>query len=304
MQVPTQLKSNRLPCHGQRLACGRRIGAVHVQAVNIEQLKSAKAACEKLNKEKQCQPIMVRLAWHDSGTFNVNNGIGGANATIRFEQEITAPPNAGLTGALNLLKPIKEAHPDVSWADLIQMSSAAAIKTAGGPELPMRYGRMDALEQDCGDTTGLPAGNSPFPKGETPPQHLRTIFHRMGMTDEEIVALSGAHTIGRAYKNRSGEAKKESTKYTENGPGTKGGQSWTPEWLHFDNSYFKEVKAQMDPDLLVLETDDCIFKDPGFAPYANKYHDDNDAFFAAYAAAHTKLSELGAKWEDDKPVSL
>jgi hypothetical protein len=25
----------------------------------------------------------------------------------------------------------------------------------------------------------------------------------------------------------------------ENGPGTKGGSSWTPEWLKFDNSYFK-----------------------------------------------------------------
>lgn len=30
----------------------------------------------------------------------------------------------------------------------------------------------------------------------------------------------------------------ESTKYTKDGPGTKGGSSWTPEWLKFDNSYF------------------------------------------------------------------
>ena len=30
----------------------------------------------------------------------------------------------------------------------------------------------------------------------------------------------------------------ESTKYTKEGPGTKGGSSWTPEWLKFDNSYF------------------------------------------------------------------
>lgn len=26
--------------------------------------------------------------------------------------------------------------------------------------------------------------------------------------------------------------------YQENGPGTKGGQSWTIEWLKFDNQYF------------------------------------------------------------------
>lgn len=33
----------------------------------------------------------------------------------------------------------------------------------------------------------------------------------------------------------------QETKYTKEGPGTPGGSSWTPEWLHFDNSYFTEV---------------------------------------------------------------
>ena len=36
----------------------------------------------------------------------------------------------------------------------------------------------------------------------------------MGMTDAEIVALSGAHTIGRAYKERSGLPSLDKTKYT------------------------------------------------------------------------------------------
>lgn len=99
-------------------------------------------------------------------------------------------------------------------------------------------------------------------------------------------------------------AGKEATQYTETGPGTKGGQSWTPEWLVFDNSYYKEVKAQMNPDLLVLETDDVIFKDEGFAPHANKYEQDNEAFFADYAAAHKKLSELGVTWEDGAGVAI
>ena len=30
------------------------------------------------------------------------------------------------------------------------------------------------------------------------------VFYRMGFNDQEIVALSGAHTLGRAWKNRSG----------------------------------------------------------------------------------------------------
>ncbi len=87
---------------------------------------------------------------------------------------------------------------------------------------------------------------------------------------------AGAHTLGRAFPNRSGFGK-DSTKYTKDGPGTKdgtrGGQSWTPDWLKFDNSYFKYVKEQYDPDLLVLETDDVLFRDDGFrsAPAAHVF---------------------------------
>lgn len=84
------------------------------------------------------------------------------------------------------------------------------------------------------------AAAAPFPDGSANPgDHLRRIFYRMGLTDKDIVALSGAHTLGRSYPNRSGFGKAEGTKYTASGPGTKGGSSWTPEWLKFDNSYFK-----------------------------------------------------------------
>lgn len=59
----------------------------------------------------------------------------------------------------------------------------------------------------------------------------------MGMNDEEIVALSGAHTLGRAWKDRSGLGA-EQTKFTDGsqvaradgkpGIGKKGGLSPYP----------------------------------------------------------------------------
>ena len=65
-----------------------------------------------------------------------------------------------------------------------------------------------------------------------------------------------------------------------------------------------EVKAQQDDDLLVLQTDDVLFKDEEFAKHANRYAEDNDAFLSEYAAAHKKLSELGCCWDDDGPVKI
>lgn len=78
------------------------------------------------------------------------------------------------------------------------------MQVAGGPKIDMLYGRVDGDEESCGNTDGLPAGDAPFPTGDGPGGHLRAVFYRMGFDDQEIVALSGAHTLGRAFSNRSG----------------------------------------------------------------------------------------------------
>lgn len=211
---------------------------------------------------------------------------------------------AGLQAAVDLIEPIKQKYPDVSYADLYQMASAVAVEVAGGPKLAMRYGRKDVNDPaDCAKEGNLPSAGHPFPdKSATPGEHLRHVFHRMGFNDQEIVALSGAHTLGRSRPDRSGWGKAE-TKYTKDGPGKPGGQSWTVDWLVFNNAYFKDIKAQKDEDLLVLPTDAAVFEDAGFRPFAEKYADDEAAFFADYAAAHVKLSELGVAW-DGEPVSV
>eukprot|EP00252_Welwitschia_mirabilis_P008477 TRINITY_DN2034_c0_g1_i5.p1 TRINITY_DN2034_c0_g1~~TRINITY_DN2034_c0_g1_i5.p1 ORF type:complete len:319 (-),score=64.12 TRINITY_DN2034_c0_g1_i5:279-1097(-) len=119
----------------------------------------------------------------------------------------------------------------------------------------------------------------------------------------EIVALSGAHTLGRARPERSGWGK-PATKYTKDGPGAPGGQSWTVEWLKFDNFYFKDIKEKRDEDLLVLPTDAVLFEDPGFKEYAETYAVDQDTFFRDYAEAHSKLSNLGAKFDPPEGFSI
>jgi L-ascorbate peroxidase len=154
---------------------------------------------------------------------------------------------------------------------------------------------------------GGPGGTAPT-ADTTAAGHLRKVFYRMGLNDEEIVALSGAHTLGRAYKDRSG-AGAEQTHFTDGkarvlrADGTEaqykaGGSPWTENWLVFDNSYYQTVAdPKADPELLKLQTDLVIFEDPGFKVYAERFRDSQEAFFEAYAKAHKKLSELGSKFE-------
>nr|CAD1842043.1 unnamed protein product [Ananas comosus var. bracteatus] len=275
-------------------AMGRGISsaaAATFSASDPAQLRSAREDIKELLKATFCHPILVRLGWHDAGTYDKNitewSQRGGANGSLRFEVELKHGANAGLVNALKLIQPIKDKYSGITYADLFQLASATAIEEAGGPKIPMKYGRVDVSgPEQCPPEGGFPE-----------------VFYRMGLTDKEIVALSGAHTLGRARPERSGWGKPE-TKYTKDGPGAPGGQSWTVQWLKFDNSYFKDVKERRDEDLLVLPTDAVLFEDPSFKVYAEKYAEDQDAFFEDYAEAHAKLSNLGAKFEPPEGISI
>eukprot|EP00887_Chlorella_sp_A99_P005427 scaffold1.g5427.t1 len=284
-------------------------------AVSQQSIETAKADIKKLIAEKRANPILISPpAPRAQGVDAPWPVPGGATASIRFKPELSHGANNGLSIALGLLEPIKAKAsrrlqgrrpvPDLSWADLIQLASALSVSEAGGPFIPLRLGRKDAARaEDCTPDGRLPAAGAPFPdEAPSPAAHLRNVFYRMGLDDRDIVALSGAHTLGRARPERSGWGK-PSTKYTEKGPGAPGGQSWTVEWLEFDNSYFRDIKEQKDADLLVLPTDAALFEDVGFKPFAERYAADQDAFFADYVPAHLKLSELGVAW-DGEPVTL
>ena len=144
-----------------------------------------------------CFPFSAS-AWHDSGNYDKTFGTGGATGSIRFSKELAHGGNAGLTNALRLLEPIKEKFPDVGYADLFQMASAAAIKASGGPDIPMRYGRVDATSEDQVPREGrLPDGAAPFgqsdgenpgekSKDPSPSAHLRRVVSEQCNTNRNF----------------------------------------------------------------------------------------------------------------------
>lgn len=238
-----------------------------VDAQYLKEIDKARRHLRALISSLNCAPIMLRLAWHDAGTYDAKSKTGGANASIRNEEEFSHGCNNGLKKAIDWCEEVKLKNPKITYADLYQLAGVVAVEVTGGPTIEFVPGRKDSK-------VSTKEGRLPDATKGSP--HLRDIFYRMGLTDKDIVALSGAHTLGRAHPERSGFE----------GP-------WTKEPLKFDNSYFQLILEGESEGLLQLPTDKALAEDPAFRPFVDLYAKDEDAFFRDYAASHKKLSELG-----------
>jgi len=233
-------------------------------------------------------PILVRLAWHASGTYG-KDGIGGSSgATMRYEVEGNDPANAGLQHARDFLEPIKKKYSWLSYSDLWTLGGAVAIEAMGGPKIPWQPGRSDHDNGDKGPKPGR------LPDASKGADHIREIFYRMGFNDREIVALCGAHSLGRAHKDRSGF----------DGP-------WTYTPTKFTNQFFVLLKKmewekrtwdgpeqfadKKSKNLMMLASDMALLSDPEFKKYVDLYAENKQAFFDDFASAFSKLLDLGVQ---------
>uniref|UniRef100_A0A8R7UG07 Plant heme peroxidase family profile domain-containing protein n=1 Tax=Triticum urartu TaxID=4572 RepID=A0A8R7UG07_TRIUA len=165
---------------------GRRQASSAAAGDAVAELRGAREDVKQLLKEKSCHPILVRLGWHDAGTYdkNINEWpkCGGANGSLRFEIELKHSANAGLVNALKLIQAIKDKYAGVTYADLFQLASATAVEEAGGPKIPMIYGRVDvSAPEQC-----PPEGRLPAAGPSSPAEHLREVFYRMGLNDKVL----------------------------------------------------------------------------------------------------------------------
>ncbi|TQD76761.1 hypothetical protein C1H46_037712 [Malus baccata] len=248
--------------------------------VNEEYLKEIEKARRDLRAliySKNCAPIMLRIAWHDAATYDARLKTripGGPNGSIRNKEELSHSGNKGLETAVELCEQVKAKHPKITYADLYQLAGVVAVEITGGPSIDFVPGRKDSNQSP-------PEGR--LPDAKLGASHLREVFYRMGLSDKDIVALSGGHTLGKEHK-RSGFQ----------GP-------WTKEPSKFDNSYFVDLLKGETEGLLQLPTDKALVEDPVFRRYVELYARDNDAFFRDYAVSHKKLSELGFNPPSPRP---
>ncbi len=178
--------------------------------------------------------LFIRMAWHSAGTYRTGDGRGGSRSgQQRFAPINSWPDNANLDKARRLLWPVKQKYGDnISWADLMILTGNVALEDmgfktfgfAGGredvyePELDVYWGAENSWLSDekrysgerdlenplAAVQMGLIYVNPEGPNGNPDPvlaaHDIRETFARMGMNDEETVALiAGGHTLGKTH---------------------------------------------------------------------------------------------------------
>jgi catalase-peroxidase len=240
-------------------------------------------------------PLFIRMSWHAAGTYRIADGRGsGNNGGQRFAPLNSWPDNASLDKARRLLLPVKQKYGrKLSWADLLLLAGNVAHDDMGLPTFGFAFGREDTWQPEevfwgpedtwLGDeryagedpldldegplanvTMGLIYVNPEGPKGNPDPlasaHDIKVTFRRMGMTDEETVALvGGGHTFGKTHgagdpslvgpepegcpvhgnglgwRNQFGTGKGADTITS----GLEG--AWTPTPTQWDNSYWETL---------------------------------------------------------------
>ncbi|MBO0610271.1 catalase/peroxidase HPI [Myceligenerans salitolerans] len=177
--------------------------------------------------------LMIRMAWHSAGTYRSHDGRGGGGAgQQRFAPLNSWPDNGNLDKARRLLWPVKKKYGQaISWADLMILAGNVALESMGFKTFGFAGGRPDVWEADddvywgpekvwldderyTGDREleaplaavqmGLIYVNPEGPNGNGDPiaaaRDIRETFRRMGMNDEETVALiAGGHSFGKTH---------------------------------------------------------------------------------------------------------
>lgn len=178
-------------------------------------------------------PFFIRMAWHSAGTYRTGDGRGGSRSgQQRFAPLNSWPDNANLDKARRLLWPIKQKYGSkISWADLMILTGNVALEDMGFKTFGFGGGRVDVWEPEnnvywgsekkwlddhrysegrklenplAAVQMGLIYVNPEGPNGNPDPvaaaRDIRETFGRMGMNDEETVALiAGGHSFGKTH---------------------------------------------------------------------------------------------------------
>nr|GLL33456.1 peroxidase 4-like isoform X5 [Ipomoea trifida] len=254
-----------------------------------------------VNKEKRMGASLLRLHFHDCFVQGCDGSIL-LDDTSSFTGEKTAGPNKNSVRGYNVIDNIKSAVEKVcpsivSCADIVTIAARDSVVLLGGPNWNVKLGRRDSK------TASLSAANS----GVIPPptstlNNLITRFQNKGLSARDMVALSGAHTIGKArctvFRGRiynetnidSSFAKtRQQTCPSQTGSGDNNLAPLdfkTPAF--FDNNYYKNLLGKKG----LLHSDQVLFNGGSTDSIVQKYSQNQASFDSDFVTAMIKMGDI------------
>ncbi|TYJ37877.1 hypothetical protein E1A91_A05G405300v1 [Gossypium mustelinum] len=254
-----------------------------------------------VNRALQDDPTLaaalVRMHFHDCFIEGCDGSIL-IDSTKDNTAEKDSPGNLSLRG-YEVIDDAKEQLEDqcpgiVSCADIVAMAARDAIFWSEGPVYDIPKGRKDGRRSKIEDTINLP-----FPTFNT--SELISAFGKRGFTAQEMVALSGAHTLGVArcssFKNRLSNADATLDSEFANtlsktcSAGDNAEQPFDATQNTFDNFYFNALIRKSG----VLFSDQVLYTTPRTRNIVYGYAMNQAMFFFDFQQAMVKMGKVDVK---------
>ncbi|KAJ7956281.1 Peroxidase [Quillaja saponaria] len=255
-------------------------------------------------------PGLLRLFFHDCMIDGCDASVFIASNTFTKSERDT-DENLSLSGdAFDIVVKIKTALElacpgIVSCADIIAQATRDLVKQVGGPYYPVRLGRKDSLVSNSVRVHGhIPTPNMTM-------NQIIDLFTSKGFTIQEMVALTGAHTIGfshcKEFSNRifnysstsqadpamhptlADGLRRLCANYTTDPAMSAFNDVMSPG--QFDNNYYRNILKGLG----LLASDHLLGVDPRTRPFVELYARDQNAFYKDFAHAMEKLGRFGIK---------
>ncbi|KAG9237989.1 heme peroxidase [Amylocarpus encephaloides] len=130
----------------------------------------------------------VRVAFHDSVTHHISDGTGGLDASIGFETDRDENVGSAMNDTMHFFR--NRVNSKLSAADFLALSVQVSVGNCGGPQIPVRYGRIDAT------------GPGPFgvPAPQTSIEETLEMFAGAGFSQADSIGLAACgHTFGSVH---------------------------------------------------------------------------------------------------------
>ncbi|KAK9097398.1 hypothetical protein Sjap_022895 [Stephania japonica] len=268
------------------------------------------AVAQKFRQTFVTAPGILRLYFHDCLVRGCDASVLLASPTNAAEKDHPDDITLAGDGFDTVIKAKAAVDRDpkcrnkVSCADILALATRDVIELTGGPSFPVELGRLD------GRISTKASVQRQLPHPEFSLDQLNSMFASQGLTQTDMIALSGAHTIGFSHCNRFSKRIYKFSKTHQIDPtlnptyATQLRQMCpinvdptiainmdptTPRT--FDNAYYKNLQKGMG----LFSSDQILFTDLRSKNVVNLFAANNTAFQQAFVTAITKLGRVGVK---------